>query len=311
MLEYVIVLFIFKAGAREQLVSHSTILNFFVLGPLMKDIIHLMDRDSILKMIAISVCVLELFITLFTLTYQQDVVKRTETPLSQEMAQAYIDHPEKLRANERLALNTYGGSRNPQTYLLVKEVEEVIPFPWKAWILISVGVPIGIAFLVLLISKAYFQAVEPGESESAGASGKFVSALNRLSQINIIWFMLISIITIFLFWYIPEIIKYTGGLAMAWLTQYWWIPATVFFVGVLIFLFWMYLHYRLKLKAMNLEMELAKFKFLQLEGKSQMLIENQGGPPFHLLEETRAKEEQPENKDMTASGQIVSDGMNL
>jgi hypothetical protein len=264
----------------------------------MKEIINQKDRDGILKLIAISICILELLITLFTLTYQQDVVKRTETPINQEMAQVYIDHPERLKPDERLALNTYTGSRNPQTYLLVKEVEEVIPFPWKAWILISVGAPIGIAFLVLLISRAYFQAVEPGESEAAGASGKFVSALNRLSQINIIWFMLLSIIVIFMFWYIPELVKYTGGLAMTWLIQYWWIPATVFFVGVLIFLFWMYLHYRLKVKAMNMEMELAKFKFLQLEGKSQGLLENKSGPTIHLLEEARSKEEKTETKNM-------------
>jgi hypothetical protein len=268
----------------------------------MKDIINHKDRDSVLKLIAISVCVLELFILLFTLTYQQDVVKRTETPISQEMAQVYIDHPEKLRADERLALNTYNGSRNPQTYLLVREVEEVIPFPWKAWILISVGVPIGIAFIVLLISKAYFQAVEPGETEAAGGSGKFISALNRLSQINIIWFMLLSIIIIFLFWYIPELVKYTGGVAMAWLTRYWWIPATVFFVGVLVFLFWMYLHYRLKVKAMNMEMELAKFKFMQLEGKSQVLIENKGGASIHLIEEANVRDEMAENKNKAASG---------
>lgn len=268
----------------------------------MKDIFNHKDRDDIIKLIAISVCVLELFITLTTLIYQQDVVKRTETPITQEMAQVYIDHPEKLKADERLALNTYDGARNPRTYLLVKEVEEVIPFPWKAWILISVGAPIGIAFLVLLISKAYFQAIEPGENESAGTSGKFVSALNQLSQINIIWFMLLSIIVIFLFWYIPEIVKYTGGVAMTWLTRYWWIPAIVFFAGVLIFLFWMYLHYRLKVKAMNMEMELAKFKFLQLEGKSQMLIENKGGSPIHLLEETHANRDEAEKKNLAASG---------
>jgi hypothetical protein len=268
----------------------------------MKDIINHKDRDGILKLIAISVCVLELFITLFTMTYQQDVVKRTETPISQEMAQIYIDHPEKLRPDERLALNTYSGSRNPQTYLLVKEVEEVIPFPWKAWILISVGAPIGIAFLVLLISKAYFQAVEPGESESAGATGKFVSALNRLSQINVIWFMLLSIIVLFMFWYIPELVKYTGGVAMTWLTEYWWIPTTVFFVGVLIFVFWMYLHYRLKVKAMNMDMELAKFKILQIEGKSQILIGTKSGSPIHLLEEAHANGDQSEKIDMAASG---------
>ncbi len=268
----------------------------------MKDILKQKDRHSILKLIAVSVCVLELFILLFTLTYQQDVVKRTETPISQEMAQIYIDHPEKLKPDERLALNTYSGSRPPQTYLLVKEVEQIIPFPWKAWILISIGAPICIAFLVLLISKAYFQAVEPGEGEAAETSGKFVSALNRLSQINIIWFMLLSIIVIFLLWYIPELVKFTGGLAINWLTHYWWIPTIVFLVGVLILLFWMYLHYRLKLKAMSMEMELAKFKFLQLEEKSQILIENKDGSPIQLLEDAHANGDEKENKNMAASG---------
>ncbi|MFZ5569362.1 MAG: hypothetical protein ACOZF0_03080 [Thermodesulfobacteriota bacterium] len=260
----------------------------------MKKIIHDKDRDGILKIIAIAVCALELLIILLTLAYQQDVVKRTETPITQEMAQTYIHNPEKLKPNERVAFNTYGSVVNQQTYLLVKEVEEIIPFPWKAWILISVGVPIGIAFLVLLLTKAYFQAVDPGENEPAEAPGKFVAALNRLSQINIIWFMLLSIIVIFLFWYIPEIVKYTGGVAMTWLTRYWWIPAIVSGIVVSVVFFWIYLQYKLKLRAMNMEMELAKFKFLQLEGNHPLLLGGNNDPAMQLIEETHATEDRTE-----------------
>lgn len=267
----------------------------------MSEKINNKDRDVILKLVTVSVCVLELFITIFTLIYQQDVIKHIETPITEEMAKVYIDHPEKLKPNERLALNTYGNERNQQTYLLVQDEEQVIPFPWKAWILTSVGVPIGLGFLVLLLTKAYFQVIEPNESETAESSSKFASALNQLGQINIIWFMLISIVVIFLFWYIPEIIKYMGSVAITWLTKYWWVPTTVFLVVVLLISFGIYLQYKLKLKAMHLEMEMAKFKFLQLEGKSHILIDNKTSQPIHLLEGNSQKEGLPENQNEALS----------
>jgi hypothetical protein len=258
----------------------------------MERIINYKDRDGILKNVAIAVCMLELLIVLLTLAYQQDVVKRTETPITQEMAQTFILQPEKLKPNERVAFNSYGRLDNQQTYLLVKEAEEVIPFPWKAWILISVGTPIGIAFLVMLLTMAYFQAVDPGERDSAQSTGKFATALNRLSQINIIWFMLLSIIVLFFFWYIPEVVKYTGGMAITWLTRYWWIPAIVFGVVVSVVFFWIYLQYKLRLRAMNMEMELAKFKFLQMEGHNQLLLGERNAPAAQLSEEGRSTEEQ-------------------
>jgi len=270
----------------------------------MERIINFKDRDGILKIVAITVCVLELLIVLLTLAYQQDVVKRTETPITQEMAQTFIHHPEKLKPNERLAFNTYGRAVNQQTYLLVKEVEEVIPFPWKAWILISVGAPIGIAFLVMLLTRAYFQTVDPGERESDESTGKFVTALNRLSQINIIWFMLLSIIVLFFFWYIPEVVKYTGGMAITLLTRYWWIPAIVFGVVVSVIFFWIYLQYRLKLRAMNMEMDLVKFKFLQVEGNNQLLLGEKNASAVPLPEETcetEARADQPKETDGSTS----------
>ena len=259
----------------------------------MNERINLKDRDVILKLVTASVCALELFITLFTLIYQQDVVKRVETPITEEMAQVYIDHPEKLKPDERLALNVYSSRNNQRTYLIVKDEEEVIPFPWKAWVLTSVGIPIGLAFLVLLLTRAYFQVVEPGETESVESSGKFASGLNKLSQINIIWFMLVAVVAIFLLWYIPEIIKYTGDVAITWLTTHWWVPATVFFVLVVIILMVIYLQYRLKSKALDTEMEIAKLKFLQFDGNNQMLLGNQTNHAPHLLEESPREDVQP------------------
>ena len=255
----------------------------------MKNILSFKDRDSVLKMVGLSVCVLELIIFLLTMVYQQDEVKRVETPITREIAQEYMKHPEALKENERITYNSYASTAN-QTYFLVKNIDKEVPFPWKAWILISVGAPIGIAFLVLLFSKAYFQTVVQEESQPAENQGKFVSALNRLSQINSIWFMLVSIIAIFLVWYIPEIVKYAGAVTTAWLAQYWWIPVILLCIVVSIVLFWMYLQYRLKTKAMNMEMELAKFKFLQLQSDHRPLIEGEGNSVTPLLEATEGTE---------------------
>jgi hypothetical protein len=262
----------------------------------MKRMINYKDRDYILKLVAISVCALELLITLLTLVYQQDVIKHTETPITNEMARNYMNNPEALKPNERVAYNTYGGLVNQRTYVLVKDVEEVVPFPWKAWILISVGAPMGIAFLILLLTKAYFQAVGLDQSDPAESPGKFVSTLNRLSQINIIWFMLSAVVAIFLFWYIPEIIKFTGEAAIGWLTRNWLVPTIVLCLVIPVVIFWIYLQYKLKLRAMKMEMEMemAKFKFLQLEGSSRLLIDSQNGPSAPFIGEAQTQDNPPE-----------------
>jgi hypothetical protein len=267
------------------------------LGNDMKNIMSFKDRNSILKIVGLSVCALELIIILLTMTYQQDEVKRAETPITKEMAQDYMNHPEKLKENERVAYNSYSSAGN-QTYFLVKNSEKVVPFPWKAWILISVGAPIGIAFLVLLFSKAYFQTIDHEENKSSENQGKIVSALNRLGQINSIWFMLVCIIAIFLVWYIPEIVKYTGEVTTTWLARYWWIPVILLCIVVSIVLFWIYLQYKLKSKAMKMEMELAKFKFLQLQGNHRFLIESEGDSSTPLLEAKEGKENSTDNDDL-------------
>lgn len=261
----------------------------------MNERINLKDRDVILKLITASVCALELFITLFTFIYQQDVTKRVETPITEEMAQVYISHPEKLKPDERLALNMYSSRNSQRTYLIVKDEKEVVPFPWKAWILASIGIPIGLAFLVLLLTRAYLQMIEPAEDEnvSGEAGGRLVSGLNKLSQINVIWFMLAAVVVIFLFWYIPEIIKYTGGVAILWLTKHWWVPTMFFFVAVFIILLVIYLQYRLRVKAMHTEVEIAKLKYLSFDGPQHILLNDQSDKASHLLEAAPHEDPRP------------------
>ncbi|MBI5590714.1 MAG: hypothetical protein HY881_09550 [Deltaproteobacteria bacterium] len=249
----------------------------------MNEKIDLKNRDTILRLIAASVVILELFIFACTLVYQLNEKNHIETPITEEMARLYIDHPEKLKANERIAVSTRNSMyNNQQIYLLISDETIVHQFPWKGWILISIGAPIGLFFLVTLITKAYFQAIEPDFKEEEENTNQWVSALNRLSKINVIWFMLLMVCALFLVWYIPEVVKFAGSVTTAWLVKFWWIPTLLFAIVFLTIIWWIYLQYKLKVNVMRMEME--KFKLLQYEDKKALLLPNDSTRQIQLTE---------------------------
>lgn len=237
----------------------------------MNEKIDLTNRDKILRLIAASIVIMELFIFACTIVYQLNEKNHIETPITEEMARLYIDHPEKLKANERIAVSTRNSMyNNQQIYLLISDEIIVKTFPWKGWILISIGAPIGIFFLVTLITKAYFQAIEPDFKSDDENASPWILALNRLSKINVIWFMLLLVCALFLVWYIPEVVKFAGSVTTAWLAKFWWIPTLLFVIVFLTVIWWIYLQYKLKINVMHMEME--KFKLLQYEEKKALLL---------------------------------------
>jgi hypothetical protein len=250
----------------------------------MNEKIDLKNRDTILRLITLSVVVLELFIFACTLVFQLDDKNHIETPITEEMARVYIDHPEKLKANERIAVSTRNSMyNNQQFYLLISDETVVVPFPWKGWILISIGAPIGLFFLVTLITKAYFQAIETDFKEDEENANQWISALNRLSKINVIWFMLLLVCALFLLWYIPEVVKFAGSVTTAWLAKFWWIPTILIAIVFLTMVWWIYLQYRLKVNVMHMEME--KFKLLQFEEKKTLMLSENNAGQIKMIEQ--------------------------
>ena len=246
------------------------------------------DRKEILKLITIGVCLLELLIAICTFFYQQDTQSRTEIPISEEMARVYIDHPEKLKDNERLAVNRH--SADQKAYMLITNDIVRRAFPWKGWILLSIGTPITLAFLIVLVAKAYCQVAELDEKESEDIENKWVKGLNTLNKINITWFMLILIGAVFAFWYIPEVIRFAGNVTTEWLVRFWWIPVMVCVLVFLIVALWFFLQYRLKLKAMQMNMEIEKLKYLHGgNAKAIPTIENSGSNAIPLIEDSLEK----------------------
>jgi hypothetical protein len=240
------------------------------------------DRKEILKLITIGICLLELLIAICTFFYQQDTRNRTETPISEEMAKVYIDHPEKLKNNERLAINRY--SSDQKAYIIVSD--EIIrhDFPWKGWILISIGSPITLAFLIVLVAKAYFQVAELEKNESEEVENKWVKGLNTLSKINIV-----LIVSIFAIWYIPDILKSAGNITITWLNQYWWLLVLLIILSFIIVSLWFFLQYRLKLKVMQMNMEIEKLKYLRYDAKTNIIAPiKENIDPIMLLDENQS-----------------------
>jgi len=247
------------------------------------------DRKEILKLITIGVCLLELLIAICTFFYQQDTQSRTEIPISEEMARVYIDHPEKLKDNERLAVNRH--SSDLKAYMLITNDIVRRAFPWKGWILLSIGTPVTLAFLIVLVAKAYCQVAELDEKESENIESKWVNGLNTLNKINITWFMLILIGAVLAFWYIPEVIRFAGNVTAEWLLKLWWIPVMVCILVFLIVALWFFLQYRLKLKGMQMNMEIEKLKYLQFDSNAKAIptIGNGGNNPIPLIEDNLKK----------------------
>ena len=250
----------------------------------MNEKIDLTNRDKILRLITASVVILELFIFACTLVYQLDEKNHIETPITEEMAKLYIDHPEKLKANERIAVSTRNSMyNNQQIYLLISDETIVASISLERMDSAFPSARLSVIFfLVTLITKAYFQAIEPDFKEDEENANQWILALNRLSKINVIWFMLLLVCALFLVWYIPEVVKFAGSVTTAWLAKFWWIPALLFAIVFLTMIWWIYLQYKLKVNVMHMEME--KFKLLQFEEKKALLLPDNTTSQIQLTE---------------------------
>ena len=241
------------------------------------------DRKEMLKLITIGVCLLELLIAVCTFFYQQDTQTRTEIPISEEMARIYIDNPEKLKDNEKLSFNIH--SVNQKGYMLITNDIVRHSFPWKGWILLSIGVPVALAFIIVLVAKAYSQVVEWGEDENKSADNKWVDGLNTLSRIQNAWILLMVVGAVLFVWFVPEVIQYVGRISTEWMARFWWIPVMICILFFLLIALWFYFQFRLKMNAMQMNMEFEKMKFLHGgQPKDIAAIESVENPMLPIIE---------------------------
>ena len=161
-----------------------------------------------------------------------------------------------------------------------------VPFPFRAWFVAAICIPIGVMMLFAFVVKAYLvifhgDKVADGDSgpvNETGIENKLESTLNRISRMNIFNIGFLVFVGGILYWIIPNMITYLGHIGVDFFIQYKWVFVALVVIVFCVGLWIIYLRYLLARKSIESHIEVEKHR-LSLEYHSQ-----DGQPPL-LLEE--------------------------
>jgi hypothetical protein len=153
----------------------------------------------------------------------------------------------------------------------VKMVTKDRPFPFRAWFVAAVGIPVGAMLLFAFFVRTYQSLFYKEEkmphdpdSKEKEYEYRFEKIIAAISRFNIFAIGFLIFLAVFLYWVIPDLIVYLGRVGTESVARYKWIflSAAVIFLGLII---WMiYLRYLLAKKTIDSQMEIKKYR-MQLE----------------------------------------------
>ncbi|PIE63393.1 MAG: hypothetical protein CSA25_00510 [Desulfobacter postgatei] len=151
-----------------------------------------------------------------------------------------------------------------------------VPFPFRAWFVAAICLPIGTMLLFAFVVKAYlviFQGAKLPENDTdghqTGDETKLESTLNRISRMNIFNIGFLIFIGAISYWIIPNMITYLGHIGIDLFVRFKWLYIGVVVILVCIILWIVYLRYQLAKKSIESQTEIQKHR-LSLEYHSQI-----------------------------------------
>jgi hypothetical protein len=183
-----------------------------------------------------------------------------------------------LSAYEKMMFeNNFGPLRNYSTHVET----EMVPFPLRTWVLLAIGLPMGLILLLAFLVQVWMHLLngghkEEGPAEGAAQRGKstrfdsFLSASRNITVLHV-GFVIVSIMLIL--WLVPSFLGDMAQSFMAAVRDYQW-----FFLGLAVFtgalLTWIiYLRYRLSKQMLLNQLEIEKYRI-----KEQLLLSNPSSP---------------------------------
>jgi hypothetical protein len=224
---------------------------------------------------AILLLLLELVI--FVGVYNQSGLKSRVSILDSDGKKLYESTSPVLSPYEKIEFeNNFGSLRNYST-----QVEsQLAPFNYRAWILLAVGMPIGLILMLFFMVQVWLillngssQEITPEETApNKTRFGAFLSVSKNFSVLGVGFAIVMSLLIL---WLIPSILGDMAKSFFGAVKDYPW-----FFVGVSTFagglLVWViYLRYRLSRQMLENQVEIEKYRIEQ-----QLLDRN---PVPHLL----------------------------
>ncbi len=153
-----------------------------------------------------------------------------------------------------------------------------IPFPFRAWFVAAIGIPVGAMLLFGFIIKAYI-AIFHGElkgvkgtaeqdGSGSNASGRGLEAvLNRISRLNIFIIGFLVMTGVLSYWIIPNLIVYIGKTGIEVIIRYKWVFLSATLVVLFVGLWIIYLRYLLAKKSIETRAEVEKYRLRLSMGK--------------------------------------------
>lgn len=153
----------------------------------------------------------------------------------------------------------------------VKRVSNDEPFPFRAWFVAAVGIPIGIvllfAFVVRAFTALFYGDKAPSDVRDASASEhgtRLERAAASVGRLNIFTIGSLVFLAVIAYWIIPNLIGHLGKIGMETVIRFKWLFLSAGGVGTAILVWVIYLRYLLAKRGMDLQADLDKYR-LELE----------------------------------------------
>lgn len=157
------------------------------------------------------------------------------------------------------------------------------PFPFRAWFVAAIGIPVGAMLLFGFVVKAYVAIFHGSELQGddskpacePGYESRLESILYRISRMNIFIIGFLIFVGVVSYWIIPNMISYLGRTGIETVIRFKWVFITLGAAVVGVGLWIVYLRFLLAKKSIESRTEIEKHR-LELEYKAH------GGFPLQL-----------------------------
>ncbi|MGA3113661.1 MAG: hypothetical protein ABSF90_04420 [Syntrophobacteraceae bacterium] len=234
-----------------------------------------------------AILLLLLQLGIFLAVYNQSGLKSRVSILDSSGAKIYESPGPALSSYEKMVFeNNFGSLRDYTTRL----ESDVAPFNYRAWILLAVGMPLGLILMLFFMAQVWLILLNGSPKEEIPEETqlnktRFSTFMSVSKNFSILGVGFTIVVTMLILWLIPSIMSDMAKSLFNAVKDYPW-----FFTGVCAFigglLVWViYLRYRLSKQMLENQVEIEKYRIQQ-----QLLEQN---PVPHLLtgrsepEETR------------------------
>jgi hypothetical protein len=149
------------------------------------------------------------------------------------------------------------------------------PFPFRAWFVAAVGVPLATVLLFAFVLRAFrdlFQdnrrnresPLEAGAGGVTAEDGRLVRLFGQFSRLNVFALGALALAAVLAYWIVPNLVVYLGRVGLDTLLRFKWFFIILGLMGFGLVVWIIYLRYRLACRSIQSREEVEKYR-LQLE----------------------------------------------